>query len=145
VSDGLHENLDRDEEESGPTERSFGLAIGGALALIGVVKLYTTWPDISWRSGLWLAASAVFVGLATLWPGLLRPLNRWWFRLGGLMFRVVRPVIMALVFFGSVLPIGLLLRAIGKNLLHLHRDGSAQTYWIPRDGRDAHGTMKDQF
>jgi len=145
VSDGLHENLRREEMESGPTERSFGLTIGGVLALIGLVKLVKAWPDMSWRWGIWLVAAAAFAGLGAFWPGLLRPLNRGWFRLGLLLHRVVTPVVMAFVFFGFVLPTGLVLRAFGKDLLHLRRAASAQSYWILRDRQGAHGTMKDQF
>jgi hypothetical protein len=146
LSEGFHENLRREEKDAGPSERSFGLTIGGVLTLIGLIKLYHAWPEISWRWAAWLLAAAIFGGLGALFPAPLRPLNRLWFRLGLLLHRVVTPVVMGLVFYCSVLPIGLVLRVMGKDLLRLRRDEAAQSYWIVRDPPGpARGTMKNQF
>jgi hypothetical protein len=84
--------------------------------------------------------------LGAAWPAPLRPLNRLWFRIGLLLHRIVTPVVMGLVFFCSVVPIGLLMRALGKDLLRLRREADAQSYWIEREPPGpARGTMKKQF
>ena len=63
---------------------------------------------------------------------MLNPLNRIWLKFGLLLHRVVNPVIMALLFYGTVLPTGLIARAMGKDLLRLKREPNADSYWIVR-------------
>ena len=62
----------------------------------------------------------------------LRPLNRLWLKFGLLLHKVVNPIVMALVFFGTVLPTGLIMRVLGKDLLRLKRQPDANSYWIER-------------
>jgi len=51
-----------------------------------------------------------------------------------------------LVFFGTVLPTGLIMRLMGKDLLRLKREPEADSYWIRRrPPGPAPETMKDQF
>ena len=76
--------------------------------------------------------AAMFLVAALLRPAILHPLNRLWLKFGLLLHRVVNPVIMALLFFGTVLPTGLVMRALGKDLLRLKRQPDADSYWIPR-------------
>jgi hypothetical protein len=83
----------------------------------------------------------------TLWrPQSLGLANRAWLRLGLLMYRVVNPVIMAILFFGAILPIGLVMRVFGKDFLKLARDRSSPSYWLPRsDPRQPSEAMRQQF
>ena len=77
---------------------------------------------------------------------LLNPLKRAWLALGMLLHRVVNPIVMALLFYGTVLPTGLVMRALGKDLLRLRRQPEADSYWIVRQPPGpAPETMKDQF
>ena len=75
---------------------------------------------------------------------MLHPLNRAWLVLGLLLHRVVNPVIMAVMFYGTILPTASLLRALGKDLLRLKREPQATSYWIPRKP-PAPGSMSKQF
>ena len=50
---------------------------------------------------------------------------------------------MALVYFLTVLPIGLIMRLLGKDLLRQKIDKNAKSYWIGR--REPMGSMKNQF
>jgi hypothetical protein len=79
-------------------------------------------------------------------PGALKPLNRLWLKFGILLHKVINPIVMALVFFATVLPTGLVMRALGKDLLRLKRQPNANSYWIERrpPGPTAE-SMKDQF
>lgn len=111
------------------SERSFGIVFACVFALIGLVP---------WALGhglrVWaLIVAALFLGAAYLAPKLLAPLNRLWFRFGLVLHAVVNPLIMGLIFFGAVLPTGLMVRLFGKDLLRLKRDASAKSYWIERD------------
>ena len=66
-------------------------------------------------------------------PSLLRPLNRLWFKFGLLLNKVVNPLIMGLVFYITVTPIGLIMRVLGKDLLGLRLSKDSESYWIHRD------------
>ena len=126
----------------GPSDRNFGFTMAAVFALIGGYGLYAG----SSHAPFWLGAAVVFAGL-TLWrPQTLNPANRAWLKLGLLMYRVVNPVIMALLFFGTILPIGLAMRLFGKDFLNLARDRSSPTYWLPRsDPRPPSQSMRQQF
>ena len=137
-----HEAFERDEEIVAGSDRSFGLVMAGALAVVSTLNAWHAgriWP---WTTGL----AAAFLVAALLRPILLHPLNRIWFKFGLLLHRIVNPVIMALLFYGTVLPTGLVMRAMGKDLLRLKRDPDAASYWITRaPPGPAPETMKDQF
>ena len=133
---------EHDEIVAGPSDRNFGFTMAAVFALIGSFGLYKG----SSHAPLWLCIAAIFAGL-TLWrPQSLNPANRAWLKLGLLMYRVVNPVIMAILFFGAMLPIGLLMRLFGKDFLKLERVSSLPTYWLPRsDPRPPSESMRQQF
>ncbi len=97
--------------------------------LIGIVPWLLGHGLRSWA----LIVAVIFLAAAYLAPRLLTPLNRLWFRFGLLLHHIVNPVIMALIFYGAVLPTGLAVRAFGKDLLRLRRDPQAESYWIERE------------
>jgi hypothetical protein len=133
---------ERDEVIVGPSDRNFGFTMAAVFGLIGAWGLYKAtshWP-------YWLGIAAVFAVVTLVRPQALGPANRAWLKLGLLMYKVVNPVIMAILFFGAILPIGLLMRMAGKDFLRLARDRSASTYWLPRvDERPQSESMKQQF
>ena len=90
--------------------------------------------------------AALLLAAALLRPAILHPLNLIWLKFGLLLHRVVNPVLMALIFYGTVLPTGLVMRMMGKDLLRLKREPGADSYWIVRHPRGpSPETMKDQF
>lgn len=111
------------------SDRSFGLVFA---AFFGLVALFPTvhGAPIRWWA---LAVAAAFAAVALFAPRLLHPLNRLWFAFGLLLHHVVNPVIMAVMFYGAVLPMAVLLRAFGKDILRLKRDPAAASYWIARE------------
>jgi saxitoxin biosynthesis operon SxtJ-like protein len=124
------------------SDRSFGLIFATLFAVIGL------WPAISGGQRRWL--SLVIAGLllaaALFRPRLLAPLNRLWFRLGLVLHHVINPVLMALIYFGCIVPIGFILKLCGKDPLRLKRDPEAATYWIAREPPGpAPGSMAKQF
>lgn len=133
---------DHDEIVAGPSDRNFGFTMAAVFALIGGFGLYKG----SSHAPLWLGIAAVFAGL-TLWrPQSLGVANRLWLKLGLLMYRVVNPVIMAILFFGAMLPIGLAMRLFGKDFLKLRRDRASPSYWSQRsDPRPPSQSMRQQF
>jgi hypothetical protein len=124
------------------SERSLGIVFAIVFGLIG---------GVPWLFGrglhLWaLIIALAFLAAAFLAPRLLFPLNWLWFRLGLLLHYVTSPLIMAFLYYGAVMPMGLLLKALGKDLLNLKRSQEATSYWIIREPAGPEpGSMSKQF
>ena len=123
-----HENFSRQEDIKSSSDRSFGLVIATVFLII------TLWPLIRGEPARWwaLAVAAVFAALALLWTAALAPLNKCWTKLGVLLYRVLSPIVLGLLFYVTVTPIALLMRLLGKDPLRLRRDPDAASYWIDR-------------
>jgi len=138
----IHEDLARTEEIRGASDRSFGLVFTGIFLLLAVWPLVHRGPMRVWA----LALAAVFLVFSLVWPGALTPLNRLWLRFGRLLQHIVTPVVLGLLYFLVVVPIGLLMRFFGKNPLCLGFDREATTYWIDRrPPGPAPDSMRRQF
>jgi Saxitoxin biosynthesis operon protein SxtJ len=86
----------------------------------------------------------VVFGLAA--PARLAPLNRAWTQLGLLLFKVVNPVVLGVIYLTTVVPIGLTMRLMGRDLLNLKLDRQAASYWVMRaPPGPAPETMTRQF
>lgn len=130
------------QEVRAGSDRSFGIVFAVAFAVLAAWPLKSGGEPRVWA----LAAAVAFLLPALLRPRLLRPLNLLWFRLGLVLGAAVAPVVMSLLFFLVVTPIGWIVRAMGKDLLRLKLDRNAASYWIERDDeRNPMGTMKNQF
>ena len=139
----MHEDFGRAPEIKGSSDRSFGLVVAGFFALVAVLPvLHRPLSSVRWWA---IAVAAGFLALALLRSELLRPLNRAWQKLGLLLSRIVSPVVLALMFYAIVTPIGLFMRAAGVDPLRLRR-GAVTSYWISRQppGPEPQ-TMKNQF
>lgn len=137
-----HESFTREAEVEGSSDRAFGLLMAAVFAVLTLFPLLGHRP-LRWWS---LPIALVFLSSAVFYPRLLRRLNRLWLRFGLLLHAVVNPVVMGLLFFGTVTPIGLLLRWLGKDALRLRFDRPANTYWIDRrPPGPAPDTMPRQF
>ncbi len=126
----------------GGSDRSFGIVMTAAFAVRSLLNWW--YEGHSWR---WMIGIAAFFLAATLFhPAALKPLNRLWLKFGLLLHKVVNPIVMASVFFGTVLPTGLVMRALGKDPLRLKRRPNVNSYWIERrPPGPAPESMKDQF
>jgi hypothetical protein len=137
-----HESYSRDESNVPGSERSFGFVMAVAFALLAALNLWhagRVWP---WTGGV---AISFFV-TAWLYPRVLRPFNWIWFKFGLLLHKIVSPLIMAILFYVTILPIGLILRALGKDMLRLRREPARNSYWLDRrPPGPLPETMKDQF
>jgi hypothetical protein len=124
------------------SNRSFGLIFAAFFALVALLPAVHGAPVRLWALGI----AFIFALVAFFAPRVLQPLNWVWFKLGLLLHHVVNPVIMAVMFYGAILPMALLLRALGKDLLRLKRDPTAASYWITREPPGpAVGSMSKQF
>jgi hypothetical protein len=97
-------------------------------AAVGLWPLFDAGAPRLWA----LIAAGLFLLLALVMPAILAPLNRAWLRLADLLQKVISPIVLALLFFSVVMPVGLIMRFLGKDLLRLEPDPEAESYWIQR-------------
>jgi hypothetical protein len=125
----MHEDFSRTQAVKGSSNRAFGWTFVAVFLVVGL------WP-LGFNGGLrwWAVIVAALVMIVTLaMPALLTIPNRLWLRFGLLLHRLVSPVALGLMFYIVVTPMGLLMRALGKDLLCLRRGDPSATYWIKRD------------
>jgi Saxitoxin biosynthesis operon protein SxtJ len=124
------------------SNRSFGLVFAVFFALVALLPMTHGAPVRWWALGMTVA----FAVIAFFVPRLLQPLNWVWFKLGLALHHVVNPIVMAVMFYGAILPMAVLLRWLGKDLLRLKREPGSASYWIPREPPGpAPGSMSKQF
>ena len=120
------------------SNRSFGIVFFVVFIIIALWPLINSGPIRIWP----LPFSLIFLILGIINSKLLTPLNRLWAKFGIFLGKVIAPTVMAIVFFGIITPIGILMKLIGKDLVG-RKFLNTKTYWIKRD-KDV-GTMKRQF
>lgn len=125
-----------------PSERSFGALFAAIFMGMAVFSMFK--GSVTLACGLGLLALA-FAALAMVLPHWLAPLNRAWFQLGVLMGRVVSPVVLGVVFFGLITPVGCIGRWLGRDELRLRRI-DRPSHWVDREpvGPDP-DSYKNQF
>ncbi len=121
------------------SEKSFGVVFSIVFLMIALYPLINSEDIHIWA----VIVSSIFLLLAYVAPNILSIPNKLWFKFGILLGSIVAPIIMAFVYFVTVLPTGFIMRILGKDLLKLKLDKNATSYWIERS--DPMGSMKNQF
>ena len=109
------------------SNRSFGIVFFVVFLLIALYPLTHGGEIRIWS----LIISIIFLILGLFNSKILAPLNKIWFKFGILLGRIVSPLIMGIIFFLVVTPIGLIMRAFGKDLLNL-KYNKDKSYWIKK-------------
>ena len=125
---GSHELHGREEVVQASSDRGFGYVFAGFAALVAALSFYqggTRWP-------YWLAAGVIFALVAFYRPSLLAPLNRLWTNFGLVLFAVVSPLVLGIVYYGCITPVGWLMRLSGKDPLRLRFEPERKSYWEAR-------------
>jgi Saxitoxin biosynthesis operon protein SxtJ len=122
------DDLRRDSREEGSSNRAFGLVFSAIFLLIALGPLLVGRSVHTWS----LVAAGMFGVVALIMPAVLAPLNRLWTRFGLLLHKIVSPLVLGIMFFLVITPMGLVMRVLGKDPLRLRRDPGAPTYWIER-------------
>ena len=120
------------------SNRSFGILFFIVFLLIAI------WPVFKGETfRIWsLSISLIFLILGLLNSKLLSPLNKIWVKFGELLGKIIAPIVMGVVYFIVLTPIGLFMRLIGKDLLNLNKK-NVKSYWIDKTGPKS--KMKNQF
>ena len=121
------------------SNRNFGLVFFIIFVIVSLWPLTYEGPIRIWT----VIISLVFLILGLMNSKLLTPLNKLWFKFGTILGVIVVPVVMGVVFFLVVTPIGLVMKIMGRDLLNKKYDKKKRTYWIKRD--TSIGSMKRQF
>lgn len=137
-----HETLKSFRKVAPGSDRKFGVTLGLVLGFLAF------WPLVHHHAPRYwlLAVAGVLLAAGLFFPERLAPLNRAWFRLGLVLNRIVSPIVMGLLFFGAVVPVGWFLRRRGEDLMDLKPEPQAATYWISRAPEGpAPATLGKQF
>ena len=121
------------------SEKSFGVVFSIVFLIVALYPLINSESLRIWA----LVVSIIFFLLAFLAPKILVLPNKLWFKFGLLIGSIVAPIVMAFVYFVTVLPTGLIMRLLGKDLLKQKLDKNAKSYWVNRS--EPMGSMKNQF
>jgi hypothetical protein len=124
-----HENLVREQHVEPSSDRAFGLVVAGVFLLVALGPLRHGHAPRWWA----FAVATVFALIALLQPVLLARLNLLWRKLGLLLGKVVSPIALAILFYGVITPLAVVMRLTGKDPLRLKLDPDADTYWISRN------------
>ncbi len=121
------------------SNKSFGIVFSIVFLIIAI------WPlkngnDIR----IWSIIIAIlFLSLGLINSRFLTPLNNIWLKFGELIGKIVSPIVMGIIYFLVITPIGLFMRIIGKDLIGLKLSKQKETYWIKRQKNIT--SMKRQF
>ena len=120
------------------SNRSFGIVFFVVFLLIAFYPLTYGGELIIWS----IIISLIFLILGLLNSKILTPLNKLWFKFGIFLSKIIAPLIMGIIFFLVVTPIGLIMRFLGKDVLNL-KYNKKKSYWIEKNGPKS--KMKNQF
>ena len=116
---------------------SFGMLFFIFFLIIGLYPLISNEPIRIWS----IIVSSVFLIITIIKPNLFIFLNKLWIKFGISLGKIISPIVMGLVFFFVVTPIGILLKILKKDIMGSKR--GASSYWINRE--DKLQSMKKQF
>ncbi len=112
--------------------RMFGLLIGGVFTLIGL------WPLVFGSGGPQAWAVSIGLGLvilAAMVPRRLKCVYRIWMAIGHVLASINTRILLGVVFYGLLAPMGLIMRALGRDPLHLSFEPDRNTYRVLRSPR----------
>ena len=120
------------------SNRSFGIVFFVVFLLIALYPLINNGEVRTWS----IIVSLIFLILGLINSKILSPLNKIWFKFGIYLGKIISPIIMGIIFFLVVTPIGLIMRLLKKDLINLKYNRN-ESYWIEKKGPKS--KMKNQF
>jgi len=120
------------------SNRSFGIVFFIVFIIIALYPLLNADGIRIWS----ILVSLIFLILGLINSKILSPLNKLWFKFGILLGKIISPLVMGIIFFLVVTPIGILMKILKKDLLNLNYNNN-KTYWIEKN--EPKSKMKNQF
>jgi hypothetical protein len=116
--------------------RKFGFTMGGIFAALGFIIFFR---KTHFSYALFFTFALIFISAGAGYPKILAPVYKIWMAFATCLGWVMTRLILTVLFFIVVTPIGILARVSGKDFLNLKFDDCAGSYWIKRaaaeDGR----------
>jgi hypothetical protein len=130
------------DSRMGSSNRGFGFVFCAFFLLVAIVRLRRGGEVRWWAVGV----AAIFGVLAAVRPQMLSLPNRLWTWFGDRLHQITSPIALGLIYIVGIVPVGLLMRIMGKDPLRRKWNRNEPTYWITRDppGR-ADREFKHQF
>jgi polyferredoxin len=121
--------------------RQFGLLVGAVFTVIGLWPLvFRAEPIRLWALG----PGGLLILLGAIAPQLLAQVHKGWMRMGHMLGWINTRILLGIVFYGLITPIGVVFRLMGKDTMGRALDESRTTYRVVRSPRP-HSHMKYQF
>ena len=121
--------------------RQFGLLVGGIFTIIGLWPLvFRDEPMRLWAIG----PGGLLIALGAILPQVLAPIHKGWMKIGHILGWVNTRILLGIVFYGLVTPIGMVFRLMGKDPMQQMFVKDTTTYRVVRTSRP-HSHMKYQF
>ena len=116
--------------KSGKAElRKFGITLGIVFGLLGGLFL---WREKPYYFSLFIL-SVFFLFFGLVLPWLLKPIHKIWMTVALVLGSIMTRVILSVLFYLVITPLGLISKLSGKDFLDLKFDRSASSYWIVRN------------
>ena len=128
------------EKKNISSEKSFGIVFS---VFFLILTIYCLIKDIS-AYYIFISISILFLIIAFTKPKILKIPNFLWYKLSIALSKISSPIIMLLIYSISILPIGIILKIIGKKSDIKKIDHKSKSYWIKRSGKE-NSSMIDQF
>ena len=120
------------------SNRNFGIVFFIVFLVVATYPLINSSEIRIWS----LILSLLFLILGLINSKILTPLNKLWFKFGIFLGKIISPIIMGIIFFFVVTPIGFIMRLLSKDILNL-KYNKENSYWIKKTGPKS--KMKNQF
>tara|TARA_B100000965_G_C19040074_1_gene519053 strand:+ start:68 stop:472 length:405 start_codon:yes stop_codon:yes gene_type:complete len=132
-------NLKKNEEEVLRKSKNFGYTFSIIFLLTFLYSFF--FSKIS--SYYFLALSLLILFLTVIKPNLFSLFSNIWEKFGLLLGRVFSPLILALIYLITIIPINLIVRILRIDLINKKLSNKVKSYWIIR--KDSKVNFKDQF
>ena len=121
--------------------RQFGLMVGGVFVVIGLWPLVFRGESMHWWA---VGPGGILILLGAMLPLVLRPIHAGWMWIGHVLGWVNTRILLGIVFYGLVTPIGVIFRLMGKNSMRTGCTKEIPTYRVVKAPRPR-THMKYQF
>lgn len=120
------------------SELQFAVVFAIVFIIIGL------WPLLGDNTPrIWaFVTGAIFLAAGYFKPVILKPLNNLWYRFGLLLHKIISPVIIGILYYGTVFPTNIFLKLINKDPMFRKYEPDRESYWI---NREPPGPDKDSF
>lgn len=116
---------------------TFGILFFVLFLIIGLYPLTSSRPIRIWS----ITLSLIFLFTTFIRPNLLTFFNILWIKIGFLLGKIISPIIMGIIFFFVVTPIGIFMKMYNNDVMHLKKKD--YSYWINK--KDKIQSMTKQF